>query len=58
MEQKAPNCISWRFTPKRLAKKTDESASVAVGDGMVPDDGFPRKFVESNALSFLSASRL
>ena len=34
LEQKASRSVSWRFTPKKLAKEFAESASVVVGDGM------------------------
>ena len=42
VEQKAPRSVSWRFTPKKLAKEIDESASVVVGDGMVSQIMFSR----------------
>ena len=35
MEQKAPRSVSWRFTPKKLGKEIDNSASVVVGAGVV-----------------------
>ena len=34
VEQKAPRSLSWRFTPKKLAKECADSASVVVVYGM------------------------